>query len=394
MTRRQLKLGYFALEGMNAFATSLFFNYLFFYTQSRFGFGNLENLSLSALNGFIYMGAAWFGGRMAQRHGYHRALKFGVGLMAAMLVVGATMDTAVGLLVTFALWTFGVCFTWPTLEAMASEGEPPAALPRVIGIYNLVWASWTAVAYFLGGAILEQLGPRSLFYVPAGLHLAQLILLMVLERRPVEPPTTSARFLEFATPEAPAPRRSDERARLFLRLAWVANPFAYVAINTVIAVIPGLARQHHLSPMFAGFFCSIWLFARMAAFLGLWLWPGWHYRFRWLVAAYGLLIASFITLLLSPVFWPVLVAQVAFGGATGLLYYASLFYSMDAGEAKGEHGGIHEAAIGAGVFAGPAVGAAALHFFPSQPNAGAWAVTALLLVGLVAFLGLRVRAHG
>ena len=34
------------------------------------------------------------------------------------------------------------------------------------------------------------------------------------------------------------------------------------------------------------------------------------------------------------------------------------------GETKGEHGGIHEAAIGLGNFAGPALGAASLDFLP------------------------------
>ncbi len=37
---------------------------------------------------------------------------------------------------------------------------------------------------------------------------------------------------------------------------------------------------------------------------------------------------------------------------------------MDASDAKSEHGGIHEAAIGAGNCVGPAIGAAALQFLP------------------------------
>ncbi len=41
------------------------------------------------------------------------------------------------------------------------------------------------------------------------------------------------------------------------------------------------------------------------------------------------------------------VAQIAFGISVGLIYYSSLFYSMDVGETKGEHGGLHEAMIGA-----------------------------------------------
>jgi hypothetical protein len=80
-------------------------------------------------------------------------------------------------------------------------------------------------------------------------------------------------------------------------------------------------------------------------------------------------------------------AQVVFGCALGLIYYSSLFYSMDLSQAKGEHGGIHEAAIGLGNFAGPAVGATALHFLPQYANGSAWAVSGLLLLGLGGLVG-------
>ena len=96
------------------------------------------------------------------------------------------------------------------------------------------------------------------------------------------------------------------RARAFLKMAWLANPLAYLAINTVIAVIPSLTRELKLSPMFAGFFCSVWLFVRVGAFGLLWLWPGWHYRFRWLIGAYGAMVASFALILLVGLKQPVL----------------------------------------------------------------------------------------
>jgi hypothetical protein len=285
-----------------------------------------------------------------------------------------------------------MCFTWPTLEALVSEGETLRTLPRRIGIYNLTWAGTSALAYFAGGAMLEWLGDRSIFLVPAGLHVVQLLLVAWLERAsrkslPVVPVAGLGAPLEV-----PTGRYARKRARSFLWLAWLANPFAYVAINTIVAVIPGLAQRHDLTPMWAGFFCSLWFFARFGAFVVLWLWPGWHYRFRWFVTAYVLLLLSFVVILLSPALWPVLLAQVAFGWAVGLVYYSSLFYSMDVGETKGEHGGMHEAAIGAGIFGGPAVGAAALALFPAYATAGAWAVAGLLLAGGLAIVGIRWRS--
>src|SRR5436190_24362865 len=92
------------------------------------------------------------------------------------------------------------------------------------------------------------------------------------------------------------------------------------------------------------------------------------------------MIAAFAIILLVPNLWVIIGAQALFGLAHGLIYYSSLFYSMDIGETKGEHGGIHEAAIGLGIFLGPAIGATALRILPQYPNSAAWAVSALLLV--------------
>jgi MFS family permease len=91
---------------------------------------------------------------------------------------------------------------------------------------------------------------------------------------------------------------------------------------------------------------------------------------------------------MAPNLGVLVLAQILFGSVAGLIYSSSLFYSMDLGDTKGEHGGIHEAVIGLGNFAGPTVGAASLHFFPQYANSGALAVSGLLLLGLAALLAI------
>jgi hypothetical protein len=162
-------------------------------------------------------------------------------------------------------------------------------------------------------------------------------------------------------------------------------------MNTLVPVIPSLAQKLDLSTAMSGVFASVWFFARLGAFGVLWQWTGWHYRFRWLLVAYGVLVASFATLLLVERLWWLVLAQVAFGLAVGLFYYSSLFYSMDLGETKGEHGGLHESAIGAGMFLGPAVGSAALFVRPGQSDIGALAVGGLLVLGLAGLIAMRLR---
>jgi MFS family permease len=172
-------------------------------------------------------------------------------------------------------------------------------------------------------------------------------------------------------------------------MAWLANPFAYLAINTVLAVMPSLANRLQLTVVQAGFICSVWLFTRTASFFWLWLWPGWHYRFRWLVTAFVVMTLSVVAMLMAPNIVTLVVAQIFFGLALGLIYYSSLYYSMDVGEAKGEHGGFHEAMIGAGNCVGPGIGAIALRVFPNEPSSCTWAVMVLMCCGLGGLLWLR-----
>jgi predicted MFS family arabinose efflux permease len=385
--RGKIKLACFTLEGLNSAATVFYFNYLYFFMRDRFGFDNKHNLALAAWLGFVYVLAAWQAGKFAQRRGYFFALKLGFFIMAISLAAGIFWNSAAGQIFAASVVTIGMCFIWPTLEALISDGETAAQLPRAVGIYNVVWAVTNAIAYFIGGTLIEQFGYKIIYSLPLVMVLGMLALAFWLQRHAAE--IAREALAKPKTELPPEPHRpASPQAKAFLRMAWLANPFAYIAINTLIAVIPGIAHKFNLSPMLAGFICTLWCFVRLGAFVVLWHWTEWHYRFRWLAAAFAVLILSFATILMSPNLEVLVIAQIFFGGAIGLIYYSSLFYSMDAGDTRGEHGGIHEAAIGLGNCVGPAVGALSLQFLPQFQNSGTFAVSALLVVGLGGLIGI------
>jgi MFS family permease len=391
VTSRNLKSACFVLEALNGLATVYFFYYLYFYTEERFKFDAMQNLLLAALLGLVYAFGAFLGGRFAQKFGYLTAIRCGAGLMIVAFLACSQTGSLWLTMTLVVAGCIGMCLTWPAMEALVSEGEPPARLQGLVGFYNFVWAAVAGFAYFTGVAMLQKWGLHSMFYVPAGILALELGLATWLEEKVRRQPAASGPAAlpllhpvkeSYKSPVAPA---------MFLKLAWLANPMAYLAINTIISSVPSLARALSLSPKQAGFVCSIWLFARAGAFVALWLWPGWHYRFRFLAAAYMVMMVSFGAMLLVPHLWALVLSQILLGPALGLIYYSSLFYSMDVGETKGEHGGIHEAVIGVGNCVGPAVAAAALEFFPGRPGSGAWAVCLLLAPGLVVLYWLRYR---
>ncbi len=387
--RQKIKFSCFMIEGLNSFGTVFYFNYLYFLMRDEFGFGNKRNLALAACLGFVYAFSAWQTGKFAQRRGYFSALKLGFTIMAVFLAAGLILhlffkSAALQILAAIVV-NIGMCFIWPTLEAFSSDGESAEQLPRMVGIYNVVWATTAALAFFIGGTLIHLFGYEILFTLPLVVVLTMLALTFRLQCQSVE----MAREALEASSAPPQPHQpSSPRANTFLRMAWLANPFAYIAIQTLIAVIPGIAAKFHMSPMFTGFVCSLWYFVRLGAFAALWHWTAWHYRFRWLVASFIILILSFATILMSPNLMVLIVAQIFLGAAIGLIYYSSLFYSMDASDTRGEHGGIHEAAIGMGNCVGPAVGALSLQFLPQYANSGAIAVSLLLVCGFGGLLAI------
>jgi MFS family permease len=391
------KQGIYVLEGLNAFACSYYFNYLLFVFRDDHHFGNLENLAVGAGHGLIYMLAAWLGGRFGQRRGYFTTLRLGFGGMAAALALAAALPSLTGQLLALALWTVAMCFTWPMLEALASEHEAPATLPHRIGLYNVTWAVAAALAYFVGGILFEMLGRPSLYWLPGALYLVKYFLTFRLQQahdrwvRQEQARATPARPVQPMLSASSAPAAVNPRP--FLTLAWVANPFAYMSINTVIAVVPGIARNVGLGIAEAGMVMSVWFIVRAGVFVVLWFWHGWHYRFRWFLTAFLALMGAFVAIMLAREIWVLVVAQLFFGWATGLIYYSSLFYAMDGSETKGAHGGLHEAFLGLGIFAGPTVGAASLWLAPQSPQAAAWAVTGFLIAGLAGLIGVRARVR-
>ena len=138
MYSRPLKIGYFVLEGLNSFATTYYFYYFYFFMQQAFGYGNKANLVLAALNGAVYAVFSWQAGKFAERYGYYTSLKLGFVLMLGALLVGSQLESAAGQVVVMLAAVIGMCFTWPTLEALVSGGESRVGVQQMVGVYNVI----------------------------------------------------------------------------------------------------------------------------------------------------------------------------------------------------------------------------------------------------------------
>ena len=385
----------FLFEALSAYAATLYSTYFYFCLTGLFHFSNKQNLIVAAANGVFATIGAWWGSRFTEQIGGRNMLRLGIVWVILMLSTAAWFEKSVEIQIfCFLGWCVGISVTWPVLQSLISEGEPGSNLPRRIGMYNLVWSCLGAVSYFTGGALIQFFGMKVIYLLPIGIHVVQLLVDARCSNRP--PCLHASSDHSLLAHEEPAetnfPHRPIARAKFFLRIAWLANPFAYIAIQCLIPIIPSIAEKLHLSTLAAGVVCSVWMFSRMLAFLLLYRWQGWHYRFRWFAAALAALLISFVGIRITHSIAWLVFFQLAFGLAVGLIYYSSLYYSMDLGGGSAKNGGIHEAAIGCGVFAGPALAAASLHLAPGYPNAGVWAAGLLMVIAFASVVYMRLRA--
>ena len=159
-----------------------------------------------------------------------------------------------------------------------------------------------------------------------------------------------------------APHRGDNipqtTKRTFKRLGWLGNGLSYLMLGGLMTLAPTLGDRLDLPPSSAIWMIGTLFVARAATFALLWRWPGWHYRLPWMLAALAAGPLALSVIFFAGHFLWLVPALLLLGICVGLSYYSSIYYSLDYGDEKGEHGGWHESIIGLGGLLGPLVGVA------------------------------------
>ncbi len=126
------KLPLFIFEALGSLACGFYGNYIFFLFRDRHGFGDLGNLGVAALMGFVIAIASWQGGRFAQRSGYNRAMYSGLIGMILALAAGACFPHLTVQFAVLVVWTASQFIVWPALEALVTDGESGAVRAHTV----------------------------------------------------------------------------------------------------------------------------------------------------------------------------------------------------------------------------------------------------------------------
>ena len=138
-------------------------------------------------------------------------------------------------------------------------------------------------------------------------------------------------------------------------IAWLGNGLAFLMGAGFYALVPQMQERLKLPPSITIWLSCSFLLARGISFLLFWKWERWQYHMGWSQTALWLAPLFLAVAFFATKVWLIILCLVLMGFAVGLSYSGSLYYSMDYGENKGEHGGLHESILGIGIFVGPLI---------------------------------------
>lgn len=339
----------FVLTFLESIAGTLIQRGLYFFTHENLGFSEAQNLWIAFGFGLVYIGGAFVSHGVATRLGERRAL-FACLLSLLTCHVLLALFPAPWLLVVAVLTTAGIQgMKWPIVESYVSAGRPPKQLLRILGRFNVTWATAGFVAVGVTGVIVGSGLPALFFWFPALLNVAAIALAFALPVRPVH--------LEHGHPERPdAGALSDMRA--LLRSARWSMTASYALLYVLAPLMPSLLAQLALPVALATPVASILDAVRVLTFGVLGAFAGWHGRRAPMWLALVALTAGFLLILLGGSLPLVIAGEVLFGASAGFVYTASLYYALVAENASVDAGGAHESLIGIGIGVGPLSGLA------------------------------------
>jgi MFS family permease len=294
----------------------------------------------------VYSIVAPFAGRLSDRVG-RRAMAVTGALIAAGAAFTCAWTTNIPALcaITGTLG-LGVGIFWPGTIAWVSGGLTGRALAHRMARFSVSWNIGMLSGYGLSGALFA-IGPRLAFYLAAGALLLMALLLLLPARDTTSTPATNGAAPEL--PRIPA-------GRGFRKTAWLSNFSMLFAVGGTLALFPQLATTSGIPADQHGFLLLLHRVASLGMVLMLPFFHFWQTRLwpLWIVQAICALGVAAVGLADSALGW--CVALMVCGAMLGYNYQASLLFTFEEMEGKGEGSGIHEAMLGFGAFFGPLFG--------------------------------------
>lgn len=335
------------ITAIESLATVLLERGIYFYTHDLMGFSDAANLWLALVFGAFYVGGAMVSHAVAHRFEERRAMVVVIAILLGLHVVFAVWPIGWMLMAGFPLVGLLSGLKWPIIESYVAAGQTPANTLRIVGRFNCSWAVGVPVGVSLSGLFIGSANPWLLFVAVALLHGVTLWMLRRVAARPVH--------LAHDHPERPDPARLTRYRSMLASSRWTMLA-SYSLLFLLAPLLPTIFEPLTASVAAATGWAALMDWLRLGTFALLWVWAGWYGKVWPLIFSVVALGAGFFMVLFGSDLPTVVVGEVLFGMASGVTYYAALYYAMVVRNAAVDAGGVHEALIGSGFALGPLMG--------------------------------------
>jgi len=339
---------------LESFMTILVERGVYFFAKHRLGFTDTMNLWLALAFGVAYVVGSLLSHPLSKRISEKALLS---GAIAAQVVVAAALALraeTVSLFLLQASMAFIFGLKWPVIESYVCARQTPRQVARSLGVFNFCWSSAVPLSLAAAGPLIDWRAD-ALFIAAGACSVASFMLALPLPRR--------LEHIPHDHPERPS-AADIPRYRSLLVASRSQMLASYSLLWILAALMPGVFERLSLPLSAATSLAAVLELARVAAFVALRHYKGWHNRAAPLAAAMIALPAGFFMVLFGPTLAVVLAGEVLFGLAAGMIYYAALYYAMVVMNASVEAGGGHEALIGGGFALGPACALVGMGLLP------------------------------
>ena len=395
--RRSPLLAWYIAHWLASFMAALTSNAVYFFAGYELHEPAEIQLGMAAAGGLVYTIGALYGGRIVDRLGQRRLGSYMALICIAVCVFGAVAvihRSLWGVFIFLLLLNFFTAPLWPAIESALTCVPGKLRLTKRITIYNINWSTTGFIAGGIVGSLALWLTWAGVFVIGAVISLIVWLFIAVLS---IPQSQIGIGHVEDS-PQARAETQAilaSPKSKTLLHMAWLSNMLSYVAVNTVVAVLPTITISLGIkSYALATALASVWALTRIGGFLLTSFWTGWHYRVHWMMISFAALMLGTVALLLSQSVFMLILSEAIFGVAVAMLYSGSLYYAMHLSQGSGANAGIHESLIGIGTVLGP--GVAAISGSPDSVTPKAITMFVILTIGggVMAVMARRAKGLG
>lgn len=329
---------------------------------------------LGVIGALVYSLVCFAMGDLSKRANPYKMMLLGTSAYAATFTLAVFATATWHLILVYIFAGGATAFFWPMVEAAMAHGTTGQIQNRRIGIFNVSWSLADALGTAAAGG-LYLIWPRLPFVVLITAMMAVLVITLIaygLAETEERPPGEN-------TPEKTAPGRPipQETKQNYARAAWCSNFFAHGVTNVLRSVFAAPAVDvFKMSPLTIGLIVGAFNATRTITFAVLRRSSAWTYRSSVLTGANLLLISGMASVVGAAYFAPadfavgiVYFAMILSGLGCGIIYYSSIYYSINLSSLVASNTRIHEAFLGAGA-ATVVLASGGLHSLVSSPLAG------------------------